>query len=787
MKYKRFITPLLLVVCAAAAAGAGFFFGQSRSTRKTDAQAGAGIYGQGPQESSLIAVVNLDEGTGEQGQRINYAESLSRFPSSDFEYSSLEEARAGFENGTYGAYIVIPATFSQSVESINSTPSPSWLQYCVNPSFSGKAQYELLYQVVSYAENLNNSLSYMYIDNILAEFHAAQDGAATVMENDLWDKDAIVNIEAYDLVALIQVPELAQAENTTQMLDITPYTQINSELAQGIDEQYMLCVEEIQQEIEALSESGTDLSGILTEMSGAVAQIDITADENGVSIAETADAALVEALSRYKAAAEKVLTEEFENMSSDIGYIEEKLSGSADRYNKNLETEVQSLLSQYQTALTGAVPELEVSAENGSYAVRFRGERNSPVLKFALSDESMVSREEELLKNIALDLADAESEKDEVSISVTVPESVPGAGDGRDVQTSYEAERSVRTVLSAWDQKAKNLGYESAADFLNKYGKGKVDVHSKDVEITCEGTADAFTQFVKTRLGSVGHDSYRAGGYEGIVYDETGAPEADSETGAPVTVYSLLAAERESLASMAEQIRQSQDLDIGSVQTLVKEKYINPVEENASQAETDFIQRNEEEKAQIASYGEKLSSFSPQVNSQFLTESSAQMTENNMQMQTALSENNLAYMEFADQVFQTAAENVTVLQQAIMDTKEDSDAAVSEGLNNAIETKTQTSRENQEILADFTQKLPYTRLGTAEYTQAYQFIAAPVSLEEMSAGNGQSRAEAEKVQKQAVGEGEGQSPAAMYIATAVLAFILLLALILNAVMHRKRQ
>lgn len=43
-------------------------------------------------------------------------------------------------------------------------------------------------------------------------------------------------------------------------------------------------------------------------------------------------------------------------------------------------------------------------------------------------------------------------------------------------------------------------------------------------------------------------------------------------------------------------------------------------------------------------------------------------------------------------------------------------------------TKTTTSKENQNILADFSAKLPYTRLGSMEYTQAYQFIAKPVAL-----------------------------------------------------------
>ena len=168
----------------------------------------------------------------------------------------------------------------------------------------------------------------------------------------MWDRDAIVGIEAYDLVSLIQVPELTQAENTTEMLDITPYTQRNSELAQGIDEQYMQCVEEIQQEIQALGESGTNLAGILTEMSEAVAQIDITAGEDGTSIAETADAALAQSLGEYKADMAEVLAEEMGNMSEDIEYTAEKLEDSVSRYNSQMNGQVQSLLSQYQSALT---------------------------------------------------------------------------------------------------------------------------------------------------------------------------------------------------------------------------------------------------------------------------------------------------------------------------------------------------------------------------------------------------------------------------------------------------
>lgn len=96
---------------------------------------------------------------------------------------------------------------------------------------SGKSQYELLYNVVSYTESLNDSLSYMYLNSILDEFHNAQDGVSNVMSNDLRDKDAIDRITASDLVALIEIPEIVKEENNIEAPDFASYTEKNSELA----------------------------------------------------------------------------------------------------------------------------------------------------------------------------------------------------------------------------------------------------------------------------------------------------------------------------------------------------------------------------------------------------------------------------------------------------------------------------------------------------------------------------------------------------------------------------
>ncbi len=298
MKYKKVFIFLTLVLGAAAFGKAGAFTANPRETIAVWQEAQAAPDKREPKESEKIAVVNLDEGVRGRTGQVNYAEKLSRFPSMDFEYTSLEAARAGLEAGRYGAYIIIPAVFSQNVESINSTPQVSQLEYAVNRSYSQERRYELLYNVQSYIDSLNDRLSYMYVDNILKEFHEAQDHADQVMDNDLKDKTAMERIEIGDLLVLEEVPDFQMEENTVEAPDISGYMEKNTVLAAAMKEEYERSVKEIQAEAAELCAGGTALSERLNSLSEQTLAPDLTVDENGGSIIEKADSCLREELVR---------------------------------------------------------------------------------------------------------------------------------------------------------------------------------------------------------------------------------------------------------------------------------------------------------------------------------------------------------------------------------------------------------------------------------------------------------------------------------------------------------
>lgn len=99
MKYKKVVAVLLAVGCIGLVGTLGYFLGQTNQKEPDVKQVVAPVdeTEDTKQESRKIAVVNLDEGTTVGGEIINYADRISKFPSTDFEYSSLEEARMGLK------------------------------------------------------------------------------------------------------------------------------------------------------------------------------------------------------------------------------------------------------------------------------------------------------------------------------------------------------------------------------------------------------------------------------------------------------------------------------------------------------------------------------------------------------------------------------------------------------------------------------------------------------------------------------------------------------------------
>lgn len=756
MKKKAIGITVILSVVIAIAGGAGYAWGYNQKNAQGTQEAS---HKKEIEESSIIGIVNMDEGIEENGERINYADSIIQFQSSTFEYVSLSEARAGLENGTYGAYITIPATFSKSVASINATPQPAQLEYVINSRLSGKTQYSILYDVLSFGESINNNLSYMYLDNILKEFHQAQDGAAVVIDNDLKDKSAIDEIKAYDLVEMVAIPELKHEENNVEVLEIESYVAANTELVQNVDEEYRKCVEDAKEQLSALKENGETLSEVLASLSADAGEIDITKNESGTSIAEEAGVKLEETLEREQSKLQEnsadLLAKVIE-MQRDVGEIIKSLDTSVEKGNIKAEEEVETILGEYKEKIISNIQGLDFKGDpsTGGYILEFDSGKDgtAKTLELSVQEDGGTRQQEQraLLNAITGRMLAAQYET--VNAAVEIPEaggeadpnSESDAGQNAEPETTAEIEvsKGIASVLEECDSDAEiaamlqRTGYADASEFMQSVSNGTADIGAGN-KVVVSGDVEQFKNFLIEKIEEAPKE-FQLTGYQDVVYDDKGEIQS-TEDGKELHITDLLEQFQEKLGGADISASDTFKLDTEGIKNIFDNEYVGTVQKNAEAVKNKFDDRYGKETAAIAGYHEQVAAYRPAVTEDFISGNTSEMQKNNTLLQEKVLENNKGYAEFAGNVFKTSEENILAIQKNIEEAKEASNTAVEDGLNDAKLVKDSTSEENQKILADFMKKLPYTRLGSMEYTQAYQFIAKPVILNDSSADGGEEK------------------------------------------------
>ena len=179
---------------------------------------------------SVIAVVNMDNGVQAGDEQINYASQLMSFPNDHFLVTGLSDAKAGIENGTYAAYVVIPETFSESVTSIENEPQKVTLVYRYNSKLVEEAEIQAITDINDFIVLLNSNIAYMYVDAILNEFHRIQDDSSAILENDSTELERLASVNAAKLIAVVEPVEEMAVNNEIQPVELTTYTTQNDAL-----------------------------------------------------------------------------------------------------------------------------------------------------------------------------------------------------------------------------------------------------------------------------------------------------------------------------------------------------------------------------------------------------------------------------------------------------------------------------------------------------------------------------------------------------------------------------
>lgn len=627
-----------------------------------------GVYGNGINDvnkliTNRVAIVNLDEGVMVQDEKVNYAEKLIIDLDENFSFTGLEDARQGYATGIYAGYLIIPATFSESVVSLNNTPVRSEISYAISSNLREDVKEEVIYDVLALMDEINDGVSYMYLHSVLDDFHTAQDAADTVMNNDIEERDAIDAVQANDLVALVPVAEFTEIENNIEPVDVSEYMARNIELTGKVGLKYTEYLMESEEEHFKINEEATALMDEMSNMSGIMSNCNFSQNAEGGSIYQDGLEALDTFFEDYNISLEEKQTEIEKNMIA-------------------IYKDINAYLTEYDRAVEAYQTEHEKSYQNTLEALEELFEK--------YSEEYVIVSAEEL----------------------------------QEIENTLESQSEMLRVQQCIIQELQDESEEQEGSEILQ--EPETNFHDTVVEYA------SLSALQKSILRTLNDNYYFFSGY---LLDEEGKVVKD-ENNKSVLLTSLIEEYRQDLDDplvkaeiLEKEVGEIEKMESGDIRDCIDEKILEPIQENVEGFVAEVMAQYEVEQEQLMAYNEAIMEYDPlkYINYDEIQTLTNNMSENGSELSEAIIETDIQQMEYVADVYKATREDLSTLQDNIVQAKEDSDKAVEEGLQELKDTKNANSEQNQEILYDFSNLLPYTRLGSLEYVQAYEFMVNPVN------------------------------------------------------------
>lgn len=235
-------------------------------------------------ETDEVAVVNLDEGIKTGGKKIYYAQNFITLPSEHFHITSLDEARNGMENGIYGAYIVIPATFSQSVESINYEPQKAIITYTVNADNAASHMAKVINDINTFASIISENITYIYVSAIMKEYHVAQDNTKLILKNDNLDLENINNIYPEKLIEKYSQVDTKNIDYKPTNIDISKYEINHDEASNSFSSSFNKIINENTTDFKKIKNDNKYTTSAIDSFQEYMENINLLKDSNGKAV-----------------------------------------------------------------------------------------------------------------------------------------------------------------------------------------------------------------------------------------------------------------------------------------------------------------------------------------------------------------------------------------------------------------------------------------------------------------------------------------------------------------------
>lgn len=669
-----------------------------------------------------IAIVNLDDGVDVNGKLVNYGSSLIEMKDNYF-VTSIEDARSGVDNDKYAAYIIIPANFSICVESINNTPTRSSIEYSINDRLRQDVKEDIICDIDNFKMVLSNNIEYMYLNAILEEFHSAQDSASVILDNDSTDLEEIINVSNVDLVVDADMPEEKYIDSTIAPLDLSSNYDTGISIFADLKSSYVSDIQKGQESYIAMSNSanqdiGTINNNYQTGLDSLDDYTDSINDNKYISSANTLKNSISSLNNSNNSITENnknVIINNLSNLTTDS--LKENVTEYENMQKEALVQAISKLADDTETAEIIAKP-LVVDSEkqkeiyNASYIESYseayklykEKEVNTKIV------DNLSTRFDEICSVCGIlpqgetgaYLINKDNMKTLIEVSKTWTPSTPPDGETTTDEPyqdilAEEYNAVANDVISQYKTKTDSSIITMTSDIVDFYNSSKTISNTEDKDITDEDAEDSrvvaeiklrFKNKYKPNLGKLYTNAIPSQNTKDIIFEGTSNLENVDEDMINEGIY------REIITKIQSDLNNNFSIcrtELSGITDRTKQFNIYG-----------YIDEDSKENIRKA------------------------YEDNENDIKGIVDKKEMEYMEYLGAVWDAANTNVTNMYESISDANDKTKTNIDTAIIGIKTSKEDSNTENMEYLDALVRKLPYTRLGTMEYKQTYDYIVRPI-------------------------------------------------------------
>ncbi len=615
-----------------------------------------------------IAVVNLDEGIYEDGVKKYYSTILMDLEADNLTIENLESARQGILDGSYAAYILIPAEFSQNATSINNIPTKAVLEFAMNPNLREDVSRLTMANVKNFEIGLNTNMSYMYVQALLAEFHNVQDLSGVILNNDMSEMERLLAVDANALLVLPEYEEVDRIDPDLEEIEFHETFDKNEEILDSIYENYESFVKEGEDAFTAMKEKEENVVAEVEAFYEAVSEIDIAVDENGDSVIEPGLENLETYITDYDV--------EFEKQKKQI-------------------VDIVSILTE---------EEIREEVEQEGDGSGELGDGNTSV-------EDNINGEE---SNIEDEIDDGFNFDVEIK---PIPQIIK-----ENIESCLQESNTLIENGNAVNRQLINETQEIIGDLRNILsehagGEGQYDGEQEpDVEMNAEVTADIVATL--ERLEELEGKVTQIQEIELIDVDDVYSADIALEP------FQILTEEVNKIPKM--DIQEYSSIFEEEVVIPLREE-IEGENQNVQKAGETMLMPLEEYITELVEF-DLFSLYDYDAMDKLLEE----FGDNIFALENQIVDVHGEYEEYVSDAVEDANDTMAIMQEELEDAYHNTAGNVDKEVSLAKEYRESMNALNTDILGSFQQKLPYTRVGQLEYVQAYDFMVKPIQMTDAS-------------------------------------------------------